>query len=52
MWCDDEGIPQAERHPQAELMRRLNVRGLSVRRTTVGGRGGTSGYVVRGIRLA
>ena len=52
MWCDDEGIPQAERHPQAELMRRLNVRGLTVRRTTVGGRNGTTGYVVRGIRIA
>jgi putative DNA primase/helicase len=52
IWCDEEGIPPAERHPQAELTRRLTMRGLTVRRTTVGGRGGTSGYLVRGIKLS
>jgi len=52
MWCDDEGISAGDRYPKADLIRRLNVRGLSVRRTTIGGRSGYSDYVVRGIRVS
>jgi hypothetical protein len=51
-WCDDEGVPAAERYPMAELVRRLNMRGLTSRRTTLGGRNGHRTYVVKGIKLS
>ena len=52
LWCDDEGISQSERYPSAELVRRLNMRGLTSRRTTIGGRNGHRTWVVKGIKLA
>lgn len=51
-WCDDEGVPAGERYPMAELVRRLNMRGLTSRRTTLGGRNGHRTYVVKGIKLS
>jgi putative DNA primase/helicase len=51
-WCDDEGVPAAERYPAAELTRRLIMRGLSARRTTLGGRGGHKDTLIKGVKLA